>query len=46
MTSLVQDFMKSMLFNEEQSDLVFYFEDGTKIQAHQMVVYGRSEYFK
>ena len=38
--------VKAMLFSAEYSDLVFAFEDGTKINAHQFVVFQRSQYFK
>ena len=38
--------VKSMLFSEKYSDLVFTFEDGSIINAHQFVVFERSEYFE
>ena len=38
--------VKTMLFSEDYSDLVFAFEDGTRINAHQFVVFKRSQYFK
>ena len=38
--------LKSMLFNEKYSDLIFEWDDGSRVNAHQMVVFGRSEYFE
>ena len=46
MPFVADDLIKSMLFNEKYSDLMFALDDGTKIHAHQMVVYERCEYFK
>ena len=42
----IYESVNRVLFSEEYSDLVFAFEDGTRINAHQMVVFQRSEYFK
>ena len=38
--------LKSMLFKKKYSDLIFEWEDGSRVNAHQMVVFGRSEYFE
>merc|ERR1712062_366819 len=35
-----------MLFSEKYSDLLFAWGDGSRVNAHQFVVFSRSEYFE
>ena len=38
--------LENMLFNEENADLLFVWEDGTYIPAHTNIVFRKCPYFK
>ena len=38
--------IENSLFDEEHADLLFVWEDGTKIPAHKLIVFKKCPYFK
>ena len=45
-TDNVNHIVKSLLFNQDYSNLYFIFDDGTRIPGHKNIIYTRSEYFR
>ena len=37
---------ENMLFNEKYADLLFLWEDGTRIPAHKCIVFEKCPYFE